>query len=214
MYNNNLIHQIKLSVNFPPPTSAKSCRKLYAILAVVLIIIILVPLVLVFSGALNIGPTTNPTPTPTANTSAPPVSTETPGGTTPPPSTSNVVLISSGSKVSATTQTIGSSGGTIQVTDSSSPLYGLKIVVPAAATSEPVQFEVSYADIVQITGLPSGASAASKLITIHATGSADFNQYQMFDAAIEVTLPYDSTATNDDNKPVRFYWYDALSRQT
>lgn len=218
MYNNKLIHQIKMSVNFPPPppppTSAKSRKKLYAILAVVLIVIILVPVVLVFSGELNIGPpATNPTPTPTTNTSTPPVSTQTPGGATPPPSTSNVVSISSGSKVAVTTQTIGSSGGTIQVTDSSSPLYGLKIVVPATATSEPVQFEVSYADISQITGLPSSASAASKLITIHATGSADFNQYQMFDAAIEVTLPYDSTATNDDNKPVRFYWYDSSANK-
>ena len=31
----------------------------------------------------------------------------------------------------------------------------------------------------------------------------------MFDKPIEVTLPYSATATNDDNSPVRFYWYDS-----
>lgn len=31
----------------------------------------------------------------------------------------------------------------------------------------------------------------------------------MFDKSVEVTLPYDATATNDDNSPVRFYWYDS-----
>jgi len=219
MFNTNWISSIKLSASFPPPpppprASAKSRRKLYAALAVVLIVVILVPVVLVFSGALNIGPpATNPTPTPTASTNTPTASSSTSGTATPPPSSSNVVSISSGSKVAVTSQTINSNGGTIQVTDSSSPLYGLKIVVPSASTSEPVKFEISYADVSQITGLPTGASAASKLITIHATGSAEFNQYQMFDKAIEVTLPYDSTAANDDNKPVRFYWYDSTANK-
>ncbi len=31
----------------------------------------------------------------------------------------------------------------------------------------------------------------------------------MFTNPIQVTLPYSATATNDDNSPVRFYWYDS-----
>jgi uncharacterized protein YfaP (DUF2135 family) len=108
-----------------------------------------------------------------------------------------------------TSQTIDSSGGTIQVSDSSSPLNGLQIVVPQVATTEPIQFQISYSDISTVNGLPESASPASKLISIDASGSAVFNQYEMFDKAVEVTLPYDSTAANDDSSPVRFYWYDA-----
>ncbi len=214
MLKNKLTQRIKLSMNFPPPpppptTSRKSRKKFLSLLAIILIVIILVPSALVLSGAINLGPSTNPPPT-AAPTGTAPTSQGTPSPTTSS-TTTNVVSITSGSSVSVTSQSIGSSGGTIQVTDSSSPLYGLKIVVPTAATTDPVQFEISYADVSTATGLPTGASPASKLITIHATGSADFNQYQMFDKAIEVTLPYDATATNDDNKPVRFYWYDSSS---
>jgi uncharacterized protein YfaP (DUF2135 family) len=210
MLKNNL-RKIKLSMDLPPPpppppTSPKNRKKLFAILAIVLVIIILIPTVLVFSGALNFnGTNTNPTPTPNAN---PTNSVISPGVTTQP-TANNMVSITSGSKVTATSQSIGSSGGTIQITDTSSPLYGLKIVVPPAAISETIQFTISYSDISNINGLPTGASPASKLITIHATGSAEFNQYEMFDKPVEVTLPYASTAANDDSSPVRFYWYDA-----
>ena len=163
------------------------------------------------SGALNFGPSgTNPTPTPTATPTTSPIAS--PGTNTPTP-TNNVVTITTGSKVSVTSQTIGSNGGTIQVTDSSSPLNGLKIVVPPAATSENIQFTVSYSDISSINGLPEGASAASKLITIDASGSALFNKYEMFDKPVEVTLPYDPTVANTDNSPVRFYWYDSQTGQ-
>ena len=85
------------------------------------------------------------------------------------------------------------------MTDSSSPLNGLKIRVPEAATTETIQFQVSYSDVSSVNGLPQGASPASKLISIETTGSADFNKYEMFDKPVEVTLPYDSTAPNDDN---------------
>jgi uncharacterized protein YfaP (DUF2135 family) len=88
-------------------------------------------------------------------------------------------------------------------------LNGLKIVVPEAATSDPVQFKVSYADISSVNGLPQGASPASELITVQTSGSADFNKYEMFANPVQVTLPYATTAPNNDNSPVRFYWYDS-----
>ena len=187
----------------PPPTSQKSRRKLFAILAVILIAIILVPSVLVFSGALNSGPS-NPTPTATPAPTNSPVT-----NPTSPPTQQGAINVVSSQKTQVTTQTIDANGGTIQVTDASSPLNGLSINVPEAATSEPVQFTVSYADVSSVNGLPQGASPASELITIQTTGSADFNKYEMFTNPVQVTLPYDASAPNDDNSPVRFYWYDS-----
>lgn len=35
----------------------------------------------------------------------------------------------------------------------------------------------------------------------------------MFQKPIEVTLPYDSTATTDDSSPIRFYWYDSQNKK-
>jgi len=202
------LRKIMLSMNLPPPppppqTSRKSRKKLFAILAVILIAIILIPTVLIFSGTLKFNASNPSTPTATPSTS--PVTT--PGVTSHP--TNNAISVASGSKIPVTSQSVSSSGGTLQVTDSSSPLNGLKIVVPEAATSEPIQFTVSYADISNVNGLPPAASAVSKLITIQTTGSTEFNKYEMFDKPVEVTLPYSETATNDDNSPVRFYWYDA-----
>jgi len=157
---------------------------------------------LFFSGALNTNPNNNPTTNPTNSPIATP-------GATNTPTTHTAVSVTSGSKTSVASQTVGSSGGTIQVTDSSSPLNGLKIVVPPATTPQNIQFTVSYADISNVDGLPTGASPASELITIDASGSDDFNQYDMLEKPVEVTLPYDASAENDDSNPVRFYWYDS-----
>jgi uncharacterized protein YfaP (DUF2135 family) len=189
----------------PPPTaSRKSRKKLFAILAIILIVIILVPSTLFFSGALKFNPS-NSTPTPTANPMNSPVTS--PNVT--PAATHNAINVVSGQKTQSVSQSVGSSGGTIQVTDASSPLNGLRIVVPQAATFDPVQFQVSYADISSVNGLPEGASPASELITIQTTGSETFNKYEMFDSPVQVTLPYSSNASNNDNSPVRFYWYDS-----
>jgi uncharacterized protein YfaP (DUF2135 family) len=207
----DFIQKIKLSIDLPPPppppTSLKprKSRKMFMAIALILIVIILVPTVLFASGFINLNPN-NPqaTPTPGPNPTNLPV-------TTPPPSstTHTTVSITSGSKTQVASQSIDANGGTIQVSDASSPVNGLKIVVPEAATSEPVQFQVSYADISNVNGLPQSASPASKLITIQTTGPAAFNKYEMFDKPVEVTLPYDSTNPNDDTAPVRFYWYDS-----
>ncbi|MCL4429607.1 MAG: hypothetical protein M1167_02525, partial [Chloroflexi bacterium] len=207
----NFKGKIKLSMDLPPPPppphslKPRKSRRLLAVIAVILIAIILIPSVLVFSGFIHLNPN-NPQATPTPAPTNTPVNT--PGATTPP-STHSAVTVTSGSSVQVTSQSVGASGGTIQVSDSSSPLNGLKIVVPEAATSEPVQFQVSYADISSVNGIPASASPASELITIQTSGSADFNRYEMFDKPVEVTLPYDAAATNDDSHPVRFYWYDS-----
>ncbi len=210
----------QLSASTPKP---KKSPALIAAIVLALIVILLVPAVLFYSGAFNsvIKPSPQSSPTPGPYTTTTPFATNTPYGTshptsnpsvTPiassPPTTSNHVTLTTGQRTTATSQTVGSAGGTVQVTDSSSPLYGLKVVVPEAATSDPVSFDVSYADVSSINGLPQGASVASKMIYIEVTGSSVFNKYDMFDKPVGVTLPYDLTAPNNDNSPVRFYWYD------
>jgi PKD repeat protein len=117
------------------------------------------------------------------------------------------VEIETGSEIQVTSQTVQPSGGTIEITDSSSPLYGLKIEVPEAATEEDINFTVSYAGITDVSGLPESASVASKMISIETSGSEIWNEYKAFDEPITVTLPYDPSLVSGD-EPVRFYYYD------
>ena len=100
---------------------------------------------------------------------------------------------------------VGSGGGTLEITDPASPLAGLEIMVPEGATDEVISFTVSYADISGETGLPEGTESRSKLIRIQASGSDAWNTYAMFDKAVLVTLPYDAS-TNDI---VGFYVYNS-----
>ena len=123
----------------------------------------------------------------------------------------NKVDITTGDNIPVVTSqsVVDYSGGTISVTDSSNPLYGLKIEVPEAAISisDEVDFDISYADITDISGLPEGASVASKMINIKTDGTDIWNKYKAFDKPCTITLPYDpNIVTNEDS--VRFYYYD------
>jgi uncharacterized protein YfaP (DUF2135 family) len=213
MLERSIFRTLKLSMDFPPPPpppKVKKSRTLLIAIVAILIAILVIPLVLFSTGIVKFGagPTPIPTNIPTTGPSTGPVTSPSVTPTVTPHTGINIV---SGQKTTAATQSISSSGGTIQITDSSSPIYGLKIEVPAAATSETVQFKISYADISNVTGLPQGTMPASKLITIEVTGSATFNKYEMFDKPVKVTLPYGTAFANDDNSPVRFYWYDATA---
>lgn len=98
---------------------------------------------------------------------------------------------------------VGPGGGTVAVSAPGHPLAGLEIVVPPGATGEPVAFAVESADITEVTGLPAGARATSRLIRVTATGSEAWNQYRRFTRPVRVTLPY--TAPADGEESVRFY---------
>lgn len=87
-------------------------------------------------------------------------------------------------------RTIGESGGTIEITDTSSPMKGLKIIIPEDAASEDINFEISFADISNMTGLPEGASPTSQMIKIEAKGSDAWNRFSSFNKPVQVTLPY------------------------
>ena len=109
--------------------------------------------------------------------------------------------------IPVTSGSVGSSGGSISVSDSSSPLYGFNIDVPQAAADDTVNFDISYSDITEIAGLTESASIASKMINIETDGSTSWDKYKSFDKAIEVTLPYDSSLVTS-NETVRYYTYD------
>jgi uncharacterized protein YfaP (DUF2135 family) len=186
------------------------------VIVVALIAILVIPVVLFYSGLLGSLINTNPYPTPSHYTSAPPSTPYSPiptsTGTSPTstpttPLTNNKVTITKGQNVQVATQSIGATGGTIEA-GNTSPLNRLKIKVPQAAVQDPVTIQISYADINTITGLPQGASVKSKLITVTTSGSSTWNQYKLFDKPVEVTFPYDASAANSDENPVRFYWYD------
>jgi uncharacterized protein YfaP (DUF2135 family) len=204
----------------PPPPPSKRGFRLYAII-LVLVALLLIPAVLIYSGILpGMFNSSNPTPSPFVTSSPTPFASPSSSSVTNSPTATpqvtvspfvnlpNTVSFNTGSKVSVASSSVGASGGTIAVTDSSSPLYGLKIVVPETATTEPVQFDVSYSTVSSVSGLEDQASVASKLIAISTSGSDSWNLFKVFDKPVEVTFPYDANAANNDNAPVRFYWYD------
>jgi uncharacterized protein YfaP (DUF2135 family) len=118
--------------------------------------------------------------------------------------------INSGENIPVTSQSVTFTGGTISVTDSLSPLYGLNIDVPQAAASDGVEFSIGYADVTSVSGLPEGTSVASKMINIETDGTYIWNEYKAFEKPCTVTLPYDpSIVTNEES--VRFYSYDAVN---
>ena len=190
----------------PPPAKASHMGRNIAI-AVVLIAILVIPTGLYFGGFFGNNSDTNPRPStsPSSGHTTSPTSTGISPTSTP---TSDRVSITKGQSTQVVTQSVGATGGTIQASDSS-PVKGLKISVPEAASAENIQFQVSCADVNSITGLPEGASVKSKLITVATSGSSEWNEYKLFDKPVTVTLPYDSSASSSDS--VRFYWYDEVS---
>ena len=109
--------------------------------------------------------------------------------------------------IPVTSGSVGSSGGSISVSDSSSPLYGFNIDVPQAAADDTVNFDISYSDITEIAGLTESASIASKMINIETDGNDIWDNYKSFEKPCTVTLPYDPTLVTDEES-IRFYSYD------
>jgi hypothetical protein len=109
--------------------------------------------------------------------------------------------------IPATSGSVSGEGGQVSVSDSTNPLYGLNIEVPKFSADEPIDFEISYTDVTEISGLPEDASIVSKLIKIDTDGSTSWNNYKTFDKEVLVTLPYDPNLILP-GETVRFYAYD------
>lgn len=170
----------------PPPPRSRSRRRTALVSATILIAIIVVANLFVFNV---IQWPFNPKP-PVAN---------------------EEIVVTKGSLTQATSKALGASGGTVEVTDASNPLNGLKIEVPETAADETINFTVKYATVTSISGLPQNASVASTLISIETSGSDAWNKYKTFNLPTTVTLPYDPNLITPDC-PVRFYSYDEQSK--
>ena len=120
--------------------------------------------------------------------------------------TEGEITITFDSPVQVASQSVDQSGGVIEVVDDSSPMNGLKIEVPEGATDELITFTLSYTNIVDIEGLTENAAVVSKMFTIQTSGSESWNEYEVFNLPVMVTLPYDSSLVAED-QPVRFYSY-------
>lgn len=97
--------------------------------------------------------------------------------------------------------TVGSSGGTIEINDPSSPINGAKVVVPQDAldSNETVKITISYDK--QLPGpLDSGVISASNVIILSKDSQSKFKE------PVTVTIPYTDAQMDAGDMPAVFYW--------
>jgi hypothetical protein len=96
--------------------------------------------------------------------------------------------------------TVTGAGGTITA-DANSPLVGVTVAVPNGAvdTSDNVKITAEYSTTLPAT-LPTGATQASKVLSLDKSVSYDFAQ------PLSVTLPVDSAALQNGDVPIVLYW--------
>jgi len=96
---------------------------------------------------------------------------------------------------------VGSSGGTIEITDPNSPIKGTKVIVPKDAldNNEIVKITIGYED--KLPGpLEGDATAASKVIVLSKDSEEKFKQ------PVQVTIPYTDAQMDAGDIPAVFYW--------
>jgi hypothetical protein len=100
---------------------------------------------------------------------------------------------------------IGPGGGTVQVTNTNSPLFGAKVVIPAGEVNQGTVVTLDLTDISSV--LPQGYVAAGRAVELGPAGS-------IFTQDVLVTVPYDDkdndgivdyTNTPEDQVGVTFY---------
>lgn len=127
-------------------------------------------------------------------------------GTTQDEGTRNVTVASfattAPAPVALSTTSITGAGGTI----TSPEVANLKIDVPAGAVNEAVTFSVAKVQINDSTGLPEGVEVGSTMFVISTSGSAAWNEAQLFALPVKVTLPIDNV---DNIDGWYFYSYNA-----
>ncbi|MGM5483246.1 MAG: hypothetical protein ACQESF_07320 [Nanobdellota archaeon] len=104
------------------------------------------------------------------------------------------ILTSSQSEIALNNKTVSGSGGTITSPD----ISDFSIQIPEGAVNEPVEFSVEVADIEQQAGFPVNVDIGSKMYIVSASGSDDWNQYQLFNLPVKVTLPLSDISDIND----------------
>jgi hypothetical protein len=110
------------------------------------------------------------------------------GEQTPPPDTTTTIS----PDISAL---IGPEGGTIEVTDTSSPLYGLKIMIPEGALDKTALIEIQKID--RIPSLPQALEPIGPGINCKPDGL-------IFNFFVDIALPYDPTKVGEDDVVVPY----------
>ena len=97
--------------------------------------------------------------------------------------------------------TIGPSGRTVEVTNPSSPLYGVRVEVPAGALEADTTITVNQ--VVSEPQIPETADKVSKIISLKPNGI-------VFNVPATITIPYDDTNVSDEST-LQVYAYNGLS---
>lgn len=106
------------------------------------------------------------------------------------------------------TTNITEEGGTIEITDTTSPIFGAKITLDSKALVEAENITLSYEDEIPApidsggTGL--SVVVLSKTLVIERTGEIDFITRAF------VTMPYDAELVPDGLVPIVIYWDEML----
>ena len=96
---------------------------------------------------------------------------------------------------------IGPAGGIVEVTNASSPLYGVKVVVPAGALDNDTTITITQSVIEP--AIPDTAAKVSKIVSLNPDGI-------IFNTPVSVTIPYNDTGVADENK-LQIYSYNGYS---
>ena len=110
------------------------------------------------------------------------------------------INLDEGWKWPTTEKVIGQEGGTVEVTDPTSTLYGVKVEIPAGALAQETNIVIE--DRWFASFLPAGLTSSSPI--------ADFSPDTMFLKDIQITFPIQTIPSGDDGKILAaFYWDSA-----
>ena len=111
-----------------------------------------------------------------------------------------IILLTSCTQPEASA-TIGPAGGIVEVTNASSLLYGVKVVVPAGALDNDTNITIKQSVIEP--AIPDTAAKVSKIVSLNPDGV-------IFNIPVSITIPYNNTGVADENK-LQIYSYNGSS---
>ena len=97
--------------------------------------------------------------------------------------------------------TIGPSGGTVEVANSSSPLYGIKVEIPAGALNNDTTITINQVD--SEPTIPDTAVKVSKTVSLKPDSI-------IFNKPVSITISYNDTDVSDENA-LQVYTYNGFS---
>ena len=101
--------------------------------------------------------------------------------------------------------TVGSTGGSVEVSNQTSPIYGTKVTVPAGAVDSNVNISISYSE--QLPGpIESDVVSVTKVIVLSKDSNKDFL------LPVTITIPYTDSQMSTNDIPSMYYWDSTINR--